>query len=99
MVRPKQRMVERSAFPRRHACRLLSPRATFAPAPMQLEINGELQEVKEGLTIRELLASLGLDRELVAVECNHRIVPRAEHPQTILNAGDSIEIVRFVGGG
>lgn len=66
---------------------------------MHLEVNGETKEVGEGLTIGELLTSLGLDRELVAVERNQRIVPRAEHGSTALCEGDAIEIVRFVGGG
>lgn len=72
--------------------------ASFAHA-MQVHINGEAKEVNDGLTIGELLTSLGLDRELVAVERNQKIVPRAEHGNTALREGDAIEIVRFVGGG
>ena len=36
---------------------------------------------------------------LTKVERNQRIVPRAEHPTTLLDEGDVIEIVHFVGGG
>ena len=51
------------------------------------------------MTVAELVASLGLSAEHVAVERNRAIVPRAEHTQTALRAGDALEIVTFVGGG
>lgn len=66
---------------------------------MQLEVNGEAREVAEGTTVRELLALLALADQLVAVERNEEIVPRAEHASATLREGDRIEIVRFVGGG
>ena len=37
--------------------------------------------------------------ELVAVECNGQIVPRAEFGTVVLKDGDELEIVSFVGGG
>jgi thiamine biosynthesis protein ThiS len=33
------------------------------------------------------------------VEHNRRVVPRAEHAASLLNHGDAVEIVTFVGGG
>jgi sulfur carrier protein len=35
----------------------------------------------------------------VAVEVNLDIVPRARHATHVINDGDRIEIVQFVGGG
>jgi thiamine biosynthesis protein ThiS len=35
----------------------------------------------------------------VAVEHNGEIVPRASWPETVLEAGDRLEVVHFVGGG
>ena len=35
----------------------------------------------------------------IAVELNHRVVPKAEYEGTLLTAGDRVEIVNFVGGG
>ncbi|MDQ3037337.1 MAG: sulfur carrier protein ThiS [Myxococcota bacterium] len=66
---------------------------------MRLEVNGEAREIAEGTTVRELLALLALGGELVAVERNEEIVPRAEHASAVLRDGDRLEIVRFVGGG
>ena len=66
---------------------------------MELTVNGARREVPAAITVTELLAELGLGNDLVAVERNEEIVPRAQHPQTTLEDGDAIEIVHFVGGG
>lgn len=66
---------------------------------MQIEVNGEPRDVADGTTVRALLDALALGSQLVAVERNEEIVPRAEHAHAILRAGDRIEIVQFVGGG
>jgi sulfur carrier protein len=65
---------------------------------MKLTVNGKSQDVPESCTVLGLLQHLGLDGP-VAVERNAQVVPRAEHPVTILEQGDIIEIVHFVGGG
>jgi sulfur carrier protein len=62
-------------------------------------VNGEPRATRDGQTVTELLAELGLDPRQVAVERNREIVPRAEHGQAVLADGDQLEIVTFVGGG
>ncbi len=66
---------------------------------MKLTINGSEKDVPDDLTVRELVAHLGLGEGPVAVEQNREIVPRAEHASRRLADGDTIEIVHFVGGG
>ena len=61
--------------------------------------NGRPRSVPEDTTVAELIAELGLQAEHVAVERNRTIVPRAEHARTVLQDGDRLEIVTFVGGG
>ena len=51
------------------------------------------------MTISELLARLGIDARLVAVEHNLQIVKRAKYEQTLVSAGDEVELVNIVGGG
>ena len=51
------------------------------------------------LTISALLTDLKIDYRLVAVEHNLTIVKRAAYETAMINEGDEIEIVRFVGGG
>ena len=66
---------------------------------MDVIVNGSAREVPDGLTVKGLVAHLGLSEGPVAVEINREIVPRAEHASRAVATGDTIEIVHFVGGG
>jgi sulfur carrier protein len=66
---------------------------------MRLTINGQPKEVPDDLTVRALVEHLGLTDGPVAVEVNEAVVPRARHAEHRVRAGDSVEIVHFVGGG
>jgi thiamine biosynthesis protein ThiS len=66
---------------------------------VRVVVNGTPRDLSDGLTIRQLIALLGLDRGPVAVERNNEVVPRVRHEDTLLLEGDIIEIVHFVGGG
>jgi sulfur carrier protein len=66
---------------------------------MTLTLNGQARELVIGVTLSDLLASLQLADKLVLVERNGDAVPRADFPVTTLGEGDTIEIVRMVGGG
>ncbi len=66
---------------------------------MRLVVNGEERQVEPSTTVKQLLAFLGLEDTLVAVERNEEVVPRALHESTRLSDGDQVEVVHFVGGG
>jgi len=66
---------------------------------MQIEVNGDSLELADGATLSDLLAQMELAGKRVAVELNLEIIPRSEHPQTVLKAGDQIEVVHAIGGG
>ena len=66
---------------------------------IQVVINGEPCEVPSSLNVVELLAHLGITAERVAIERNRDILPRATWQGTLVQSGDSYEIVHFVGGG
>lgn len=66
---------------------------------MTVTLNGEKRECREGLTLTELVAELGLGARRIAVEVNRDIIPRDEYASRRLQRGDEIEIVHFVGGG
>ena len=51
------------------------------------------------MSVSALLASLDIDARRVAVEHNLVVVKRARYDDTIVNEGDDVEIVNFVGGG
>ena len=66
---------------------------------MNIQLNGEQKQVGDNSTVANLLDSLGIGKDRVAVEVNLDIVPRAQHATHVINDGDRIEIVQFVGGG
>ena len=63
-----------------------------------VKINGEVLNVA-GKTLAEYLATTNHDPKRIAVERNGDIVPKAQYGETVLQDGDSVEIVSFVGGG
>lgn len=66
---------------------------------MTLTVNGESRQFRDGMTVRDLVADLGLAGRAVAVEVNRQLVPRKAHEQTRLDEGDAVEVVSLVGGG
>lgn len=62
-------------------------------------INGEAQAVAPGSSLAAVLAPLLETGKRLAVERNGAIVPRSAYAQTVLQAGDQLEIVTAVGGG
>ena len=65
-----------------------------------LTINGGQREIRGGWSLSDLLGSLGLDARLVVIEHNGTILrDRDSFPHVALSAGDTLEIVHFVGGG
>jgi len=65
-----------------------------------LIINGDFVRVPESVkTVTNLLAHLGLDRQVVVVEINRNILGKNEHKDKEVRNGDRIELVHFVGGG
>jgi sulfur carrier protein len=70
---------------------------------MNITLNGEARQIAPGTTVAQLVARLsgetGQDPRAIAVERNREIVPKSEHALTVLDDGDLLEIVQFVGGG
>lgn len=64
-----------------------------------LTVNGKTSLLPKPLSIAEFLASRRLAPELVAVEHNLEIVPRARYAQVTLAPGDTLEIVQMMAGG
>jgi len=66
---------------------------------IQITLNGEPHAVNGDARLIALIESLKLKRGRVAVEINRAIVPKAQWDSTMLEPGDIVEIVNFVGGG
>lgn len=63
-----------------------------------VKVNGEQMDLA-GKTVAEMLMQLGGEQTRIAVERNEEIVPKAAYAETVLQDGDAVEVVRFVGGG
>lgn len=66
---------------------------------MHIHVNGELRDIADGLTVAALLDALAIRGERVAVEVNLEILDRATFASRVLQAGDKVEILSFIGGG
>jgi len=66
---------------------------------LAITLNGEQHRVNGPASLDDLLRQLGLDARTVVVEHNRRIVRRPQLAETAVAAGDSVEVVHFVGGG
>ena len=62
-------------------------------------LNGEPKEIASGQSILDLVKTLNLPTERLAVEHNLNIVKRDHWNRQPLVDGDKVEIVQFVGGG
>ena len=72
---------------------------THVDGTITITVNGEHRRVSGGITLAQLAGELGLAPEKVAVERNLEVVPRSTLAQVLVEDGDEIEIVHFVGGG
>lgn len=71
---------------------------------IQIQINGESTQVRQGSTVEQLLHDRlkpknSGDFKAIAVEVNGELLTSAQYPEKVLHNQDQIEIVTLVGGG
>lgn len=66
---------------------------------MNIKVNGENREFAEATTLQQLIQSLGLESKVMAAAVNMEIVKQDAWDMALLNDGDTIELLDFVGGG
>ena len=66
---------------------------------MIISVNGEERHFDGDITVLQMLQTLGLPEKKIAVEHNLEIVPKSAYDTHMVNDGDRIEIVHFIGGG
>ncbi len=64
-----------------------------------LTINGDEKRVQTNISLTELLENMQISPQKVAVERNREIVPRSTYNNVMIEDGDQLEIVHFIGGG
>lgn len=63
-----------------------------------VKINGTEQDAA-GITLAAWLNSADYHLEQIVVERNEAIVPKTQYSETVLEDGDIIEVISFMGGG
>jgi sulfur carrier protein len=66
---------------------------------MNITLNGEKQEVPNGITVHDLLDLVKIQHQRVAVELNRDIVKKDRYAATTIKDGDVLEVVSFMAGG
>jgi thiamine biosynthesis protein ThiS len=64
-----------------------------------MKVNGNILPLEKSISVLDYLVSQNFDAMKVAVELNGQIVPKATYEDVLLKEEDTLEIVRFVGGG
>ena len=65
----------------------------------KIQLNGNPYEINNETNLNQLLNKLKIQKTKVAIEVNGVIVEKNKYPKVILNKGDKVEIVQFIGGG
>ena len=65
---------------------------------MLVKINGKKEDIQE-TTLGGLLKSKKIEPQMVSVELNEQMIDRANLNDTLLQEGDSLELLFFMGGG
>lgn len=67
---------------------------------MKLRVNGELKEIKDSITVTEILEIEKVEApDMVSVQLNGEFVDRDKFSRTILKENDEIDFLYFMGGG
>lgn len=66
---------------------------------IKVTINGDQMSFEKAMSVNALMQELGLTEGRVALEKNREIVPRSTFDEVLVNDGDEMEIVHFIGGG
>ena len=64
-----------------------------------IKVNGKEIKYTSGMTVQDLVISLSYNTSRIAVERLGEIIPKKNYADTLINDGDKIEIVCFMGGG
>lgn len=66
---------------------------------MIVTVNGNNENLRQGITIEDFLKEKNLDPDSVVVEHNRGIAGKDDYASIVLNDNDTLEVLRFVGGG
>ena len=74
-------------------------RSRTSSGVIALTVNDKVQKLEEPTVLEQFLRNHDVDIKFVAVAYNGTVLRREEFGEVILSEGDTVEIVRPVGGG
>jgi sulfur carrier protein len=66
---------------------------------LEIELNGAAHTLPGESSLHDLVESLGLAGQKLALAVNRQVVPRERWRDTPLQARDRVDVVRAIGGG
>jgi sulfur carrier protein len=66
---------------------------------IQILVNGNEVSIPHAMSVRQLLDTVEVPPNYLAVEINGDVVMREDYDTTQVDAGDQVEVVTLVGGG
>lgn len=66
---------------------------------MEIILNGEKVNLEQSFSLNQLIDKYDMNRETVVVEVNGQLPEKSEYDSIYPKEGDTIELIRFVGGG
>lgn len=66
---------------------------------LEIELNGTAHALPPDTSLHDLVESLGLAGQKLALAVNRQVVPRERWRDTPLQARDRVDVVRAIGGG
>jgi thiamine biosynthesis protein ThiS len=66
---------------------------------IQIKVNGKSYKLNAGTALKSFLEREGFERDKTLVSIGENIVQPEDYAGTLLNDGDSLDLMTFVGGG
>lgn len=66
---------------------------------MNIVLNGEVRVVDESCSLKALILQEGVIEKVMAAAVNMEIVKKEDWDKKMLEEGDKVELLQFVGGG
>ena len=66
---------------------------------MRVKVNGKEMDLRDKITIKELIEELKIEGKVMAAAINMEVVKKENWDEKTINEDDKIELLQFVGGG
>lgn len=66
---------------------------------MEIHVNGEARKLVPEMSLESLIEELKVGNQAIAVAVNRNVVSRPQWQHFVLHAGDTVDVVRAIGGG